>query len=205
MSNPYLDEFLAAPVDEVFSGFEFGRMERWLARGERERLRTKYAYAIPDDAAVRGLVELSPSVEIGAGTGYWASLVFAAGGDIVCYDVAPYKNHWVEGRWHPVNVGGPESAAKHPYRALFLCWPPYDKPMAVEALAAYQGRHVVYIGEGQGGCTGDDSFHDALEKGWRELRVLPLWQFGGIHDQMFVYERIGKPHSVSKGDAHAES
>ena len=37
------------------------------------------SYAVPSLASIRALVELCPVVELGAGTGYWASLVRAAG------------------------------------------------------------------------------------------------------------------------------
>lgn len=59
----------------------------------RESVRTfacrMYAFAVPTAAAIEVLKQHSPLVEIGAGTGYWASLLQKAGGDIVALDSQP--------------------------------------------------------------------------------------------------------------------
>jgi hypothetical protein len=39
--------------------------------------------------------------------------------------------------------------------------------MAQQALARYGGARVIYIGEGESGCTGDDDFHAALAEQWK--------------------------------------
>lgn len=41
--------------------------------------------------------------------------------------------------------------------------------MASDALADFEkagGRHLIFIGQPQGGMTGDDAFFDALSAGW---------------------------------------
>lgn len=97
----------------------------------RRKAVARYAWAIPSDDALEVVAKHGPIVEIGAGTGYWAALLASRGVDIVCYDgdppVAGAINHWheEEGVYHPVEQGGPEMAALHPDRTLFLCWPPY--------------------------------------------------------------------------------
>uniref|UniRef100_A0A7S4QTN3 Opioid growth factor receptor (OGFr) conserved domain-containing protein n=1 Tax=Alexandrium monilatum TaxID=311494 RepID=A0A7S4QTN3_9DINO len=61
--------------------------------------------------------------------------------------------------------------------------------MAVEALRAFQGDVVVYVGEGRGGSTAWHSFFDALEAGWveRERVSIPNWH--GRTDCLYVYGR----------------
>jgi len=48
-----------------------------------------YAYAVPSKNSLQTLKALGPLVEIGAGTGYWASLLQKMGVDIVAYDKLP--------------------------------------------------------------------------------------------------------------------
>jgi hypothetical protein len=70
-----------------------------------------------------------------------------------------------------------------------LSWPPYDEPMASDCLTYYQGRHVIYIGEGSGGCTGDERFHDTLYDEFEEIEDVRLPQWNGIHDYLSVWRR----------------
>lgn len=158
----------------------------------RDHLATEYAWAIPSDEAIQALVEAGPIVEIGAGTGYWASLVAKAGGTIVAYDAHPPQsgtNPYRHRRaWFDVREGGPEKVTSHPQHTLFLCWPPYKSPMAHAALSAYTGKRVVYVGEFWG-CTGDDAFHDLLSDQFEEGRYVKLPQWRGIHDAMMIFER----------------
>jgi len=167
----------------------------------------QYAWAIPDEAAIKLLVTHSPIVEIGAGRGYWASLVQAAGGDVVCYDEHP-PDRSAENIWCPpdgvrtpfetvakidipvfteILPGGPESVLEHQDRSLFLCWPPMSE-MAYEAVTNYTGDTVVYVGEGPGGCTADDAFFEHMEKHFEEeYRPLPFWE--GLNDGLTVFTR----------------
>ncbi len=159
-----------------------------------------FAWAIPDPIALRYVAHKLNGrgmVEVGAGTGYWAYVLGQYGVDVVPYDLEPpdpWSNNW----WHPdarqwthVYRGGPEvvSMPIHRDRALFLCWPPYDKPMAYEALVDYPGDIVVYIGESHGGCTADDDFHERLEKDFEEESWFPLCQWAGIHDNISIWRR----------------
>ncbi len=146
-------------------------------------------------------------VEIGAGNGYWAWMLTQYGCDVIAYDIAPTENDWVHGSHYPVLEGGTEKAALHPDRALMLCWPPHSDPMAFDALSAYQGDTLIYIGESSGGCTGDENFFRRLgctltwvdEDGeyrdvtpsseWTLLQKLNIPQWEGIHDAVYVYQR----------------
>ena len=187
-------------------GRGFGYWEEFMeCRGEFnlrwEGIR-EYAFAVPDPKAISVIAKYSPIVEIGAGTGYWARLLSQAGADIVAYDIQPpygYLAPWLgeEDNFHkfkrlyyPVFHGGVEKAVEHSDRALFLCWPPYAEPMAYAALQAYRGNIVIYIGEGYGGCTGDDAFHDELtSEEWVHMETYDLSCWDGIHDALEIYRR----------------
>jgi len=146
----------------------------------RDEFVRKYAWALPSDQAIELLRGLRPLVEMGAGTGYWASLI---GGDIICYDInVPEITYW------PVAIGDPRSLGTE-QRTLFLCWPPYNTPMAYDSLCYYKGKTVIYIGEGNGGCTGCDLFHEKLRKDFTCVKELAIPQWENIHDYLTVWQR----------------
>lgn len=162
----------------------------------------KYSWAVPDERAIEILAQYSPLVEIGAGTGYWARLVKDQGGQVFAFDsrfnYSPedYRNIFGPDSptrpYHPITPGGPEDAGKYPDCTLFLCWPPYAESMAADALKAHWragGKRIIYIGEGRGGCTGDDTFHRLLEKCYNEIDYYYIPQWWGMHDSLHVYER----------------
>lgn len=181
--NPYEAAYLAAGGSSL------------LAYEHRRRLVNKYSWAIPNDAALEAIAALGPIVEMGSGAGYWASLLRERGVDVVAYDAKPYRNLWIQGvdevfsRFTSVRCGGPKKLRRHSDRTLFLCWPPYDDTMARDCLLNYSGNTVAYVGEGMGGCTGNDEFHHQLNTHWdleREVQI-PVWY--GIHDSLFIYRR----------------
>lgn len=158
-----------------------------------------YAWAIPNEEALDTLAKLAPIVEMGAGTGYWAWLLRVRGVDVMAYDKAPprlaKKNAFsFTCQWTGVLPGRPAKLAKYSNRTLFLCWPDYRTDFASRCIEAYTGDTVVYVGEGRGGCTGDDKFHDLLEFGWGCQKTVQIPRWGGIYDAMFVWRRKGTSH-----------
>jgi len=180
LKNPYLTHFRAIHGTSP-SAFQ-----------HRNPLVRKYSWAVPDEVAVRVIAGLGPTVEIGAGTGYWAKLITDAGGDVVAYDDAPYANHWCDGEHFRVHRGGYAPAGKHPDRVLFLCWPPYDNALAADALLSYEaagGETLVYVGESVGGCTASHEFFSLLSTGWEAHQTIDVPQWFGINDYLTVYRR----------------
>jgi hypothetical protein len=159
----------------------------------------RYSYAIPDATALTILAEHGPIIEIGAGTGYWAYLLRQRGVDVVAFDINPplteghtnryHKNELIVGiTWTEVLIGGPELVAHYPDRSLFLCWPPPREPMAADALAAYKGSTLIFIGEWNPDTAASIQFYDALE-GW-QLKIthkIPRWF--GMKDRLSVWRR----------------
>lgn len=194
VGNPYLDEYLA-----VFGEEHHGEWKRYLELSKKDMdfslngegrtgLRHRYAFAVPTEEAIQVIAALSPIVEIGAGSGYWASLIARAGAEVVAYDDRSWDAEFTK-YWCPVRNGGPEKLDEHPGWTLFLCWPPYDTPMAHECLLRHTGRHVVYVGEECGGCTGDEAFHAMLDRAYDETWTIALLQWPGIHDDLKLYEK----------------
>lgn len=178
------------------------RIERGaMAWGQRDYLVRKYAWAIPDPTSLAFVTEHlgKRAIEIGAGTGYWASLLTQLGVDILAYDVAPPdrivnqffdREKLSEAMYFNVAIGDPAVLVEHSDRALFLCWPPYSEDMAYRCLQSYQGKRLVFIGEGEGGCTGDDAFFEELDKHWNEVADHRIAQWYGINDRVYVYDRV---------------
>lgn len=179
---------------------------------ERTIYTCQYAWAIPSPAAVDYVAKASGGkiIEIGAGTGYWANQLTQVGVHVVAYDLYPVDGP-TENEYHrvitepeyrspftslhpyfPVCLGGAEMAGVYPDRTLLLCWPPYDEPVARDALASYQqagGRNLIYIGEGKGGCTGDDAFHQLLKDHWMPVDRYWLPAYARIYDDIYLYTR----------------
>lgn len=166
--------------------------------GKRRRLCKKYAWAIPNPASLDFIAEHTKDtgiIEIGAGNGYWASLLTQLGVlPYTAFDMAPphrIHNDWmmVGQKYYDVRIGGTEEVVNYPERTLMLCWPPHNTDMAYDALTAYKGNRFVYIGEGEGGCTGTTEFFELLGREWNMVAAHPIAQWDAIHDLIEVYER----------------
>ncbi|CAN5475372.1 hypothetical protein BH10ACT3_BH10ACT3_09160 [soil metagenome] len=144
----------------------------------RERAIADFAFAVPDDKSLERVAEAPNGVvELGAGTGYWARLLSERGVDVLAFDVAPPPspdNPWFASSipWFDVRVGDQSVLDAHPHRTLLLVWPTRNEDWpgdAVERFAAAGGTHLLHVGEGPGGHTGDDRFHalvGSLDRCW---------------------------------------
>lgn len=146
-------------------------------------LQAVYTYAIPSPETLDWIAAFCGGrkvVEVGAGRGYWAARMTQAGVDVEAYDVEPPDKAEnisfprAAGQpdvWHPVDdLGAFDHTADREDQVLFLCWPPgWENTMASEALARFTqsgGDRLVFVGQPQGGMTGDAAFFDALTANW---------------------------------------
>jgi hypothetical protein len=168
-------------------------------KARRSNLTYTFAWAIPSPGDILFLATClagRPVIEIGAGTGYWAWQMSQALIDVVAFD----SFEWREGnrmsaiQYHPVHQGSIEQIPLHPNRVLMLCWPTYDDPFAADALDAYQGDTLIYVGEPSGGCTGDDRFDEMLSRYWEGTHRSPFHiNHMGINSDVGVYRRRETP------------
>lgn len=131
LSIAYVDEINALKKvvlnwksSDFFNQSEKKRDKDWsLLDGKVNSLCEKYAWAVPDERALRIISYFSPIVEMGAGKGYWASLLRNRGVDIIAFD----KYIDLDSCFTPVERGGPEEIARKKKtlkgRTLFLCYP----------------------------------------------------------------------------------
>lgn len=205
VSNPYWEIIRHTPTHDDFlngglrpTGFWLGgdtpemvRLGLW-----REHLVYRYAWSIPSPGDIAWLKERLDGqgvLEIGAGTGYWAWQMRQYGIDVLAYDTrSPLgRNPQVGGGpYAPVGHGGVPRAAQAGDRALFLCWPTYRHNWAHRALKLYEGDTVIYVGEGNGGCTADDGFHRELDENWTREALSPHHvSFFGIWCKLALWRR----------------
>ena len=188
---------------------------------DRDTLIRRYGFAVPTEEALQSIGDASPGgvVEVGAGTGYWARLLYERGVDVVAYDLFPPPSpdsHWFSGvrPWYPVARGGSEVVDRHADRTLLLVWPTLNEEWATRAAASYHsagGTSLVYVGEGPGGRTGDEQFHALLshydqcvacaydvaniacicgvERRWQLRSTVALPHWEGFHDDLHIYRR----------------
>jgi hypothetical protein len=116
-------------------------------------LAQRYSYVFPDDRSLAALAALGPLVEVGAGTGYWASRLRERSVDVVAIDEAPpdgertNRYHRRTATWTEVITDDHTILTRYSDRALFLCWPPLFSTLG-ECLTYYSGSVVALVGDG---------------------------------------------------------
>jgi hypothetical protein len=171
--NPYFDLY------QILKGLpESKQLEA------RKKLIWAYSWAVPSSEAILKITQYSPLVELGSGTGYWAWLIQQAGGRVQCLDHEPHQPpHWQE-----IYLGDPHSLSKFPQETLLLCWPPLHDSMSNVALNTFLGKTIIYIGEWRG-RTAQNNFHDELDKNWTLIESLPIPNWPGFTDQLYIFSR----------------
>lgn len=163
----------------------------------REKFISQYTFAIPCREALEFIAGYSRKlVEVGAGTGFWASQLRRVGVDVIATDKAgpgdtAYR-HTVGAHGTVVQMEAAEAIAAHPDRDVLAIWPCYTDPWLADAIDQLKpGRKLFYIGEGSGGCTATDGFFDRVhdEDQYKELALFNMVQWSCIHDDMWVFEK----------------
>ncbi|OWZ22087.1 Clavaminate synthase [Phytophthora megakarya] len=160
-----------------------------------------YAYATPTQEALDVIAKHAPIVEVGAGTGYWSSLLQRADVDVVAYDKAPPSAEAAEGNAYHGHVppfcavgrGGPEVLGQDDMadRSLFLCYPPPGDTMAVRSVQLFQGDVILHVGEWQGD-TGDSRFESELQRRFVLEQEISLPNWGNSAYGLTVWRRKSK-------------
>jgi hypothetical protein len=131
-------------------------------------------------------------IDVGAGNGYLAHRLEQLGIDVTALDDGSWDKltHTI---WKRDITDSVENILIAAYNVVILSWPPYDKPFAHNtAKAMIPGQLLIYIGEGCGGCTGDDAFHEYLDNNFEE-QCTDIneyhTQFYGLHDSIYFYRK----------------
>ena len=201
-------------------------------------LRRLYSWGVPNDAALACIArcaEATGVVEVGAGTGFWAKALSKRGVDVRAYDAAPVDCASAHNGHHALSANTPpppftavlrrdarSAAAAHPRRVLLMCWPPLEddeslpqeaRSMAADALGAYKGATVCFVGEGAPGvadsapphtspATAGPLFFSLLARNWTLQTHVPLPRWPtvrfvcvqGLHSwTQYFTKRLGPP------------
>lgn len=161
----------------------------------RESYIKDYGFAIPNDNVIKYLANNGPWIEIGCGKAYWASLIQKESSIdyVVPVDDFSWKNTFdLEKPFTSIIQGDEEVIKSFSDRNLLLIWPPYESPMAFNAAKLLKkDRLLFYVGEGYGGCTADDNFHEYLESHFEEIdHNYQIEQWFGIHDAVYIYKKV---------------
>jgi len=147
-----------------------------------------FAWAVTDPEALSAIVEVSKDngvLEIGAGSGYWASLLSESGVDVVAYDnnamdfdVYHYFIQHEEPDWDFMKD-----------RNSFLCWPLYDDSMAYDCVKKYKGNAIIYIGEDREGCNANKDFFNYIYDNFNIYKEVSIEQWDGLHDNLCIFKK----------------
>ena len=179
----------------------------------------QWGWAVPTSFAVSAIVkaaithDCSYIVDYGAGRGYWSHLIAKQARPTITVVAVDANPTWYTGACHhPLIAGGigshgarrddSGSAAAADERTarewlgrrgalLLLVWPPCWSPMAADALDAFAGPALAYVGESPGGRTASAAFFARLAAGWLLRRRVPLPTWAGCSDALHIYSRRG--------------
>lgn len=163
----------------------------------RKKLVQQYSWSIPNASIIAAIRILpGPVVDMGAGTGYWASLIEKAGGQVQCYDLFLGLDNYYGHRcqYHPIEQRGVEvlrNDAKH-CQTMLLAWPPYDSSFGFQCVRSFRGQYIVYVGEGEGGCCGCKEMFKRLASHWEMMEEIALQRWDAIYDYAWIYGRKGR-------------
>lgn len=165
---------------------------------DRFDLCSRFAWTVTSPDTVEFVAKHLGSVAVDpmAGSGYWAYLLQQLGVNVAAYDKhpagvgSPNKYH-KDSSWIPVTAMDAACAVGRsaPQRSLLLSWPPYDDSTGADVLTRFTGSRLVYIGEGEGGCCGDDRMFKLLDDMWLRVAEHDPVQWCGMHDWVTVYDR----------------
>lgn len=168
-----------------------GLRQEWRSADRLARLRWEgvelFSFAIPTEEVVAHLASLSPILEIGAGTGYWAHELRLAGADVVATDPDPYSccRAADRGVWEkPVVMTAGEAVLLHPDRNILVVWPSMGGNWAAAAADLSHAKTVAQVVEE---CTSNLD----LGEGWviREGTPQPR-RWPDVRDRLEVHDRL---------------
>lgn len=144
----------------------------------------KFSWAVPSAAALDEIKTFCKGrrvIEIGAGTGYWASLLQARGQTVVPVDSCKEP---VDCQYTQVTkADGSQFLRAHDTSedVLMCCWP---RSME-DWLEAFEGQGLIWIGE----LDGATDYIPEEEDLWQLHKELMIPQFMGMRDRLRMYTR----------------
>lgn len=185
------------PYDDFF---KINLLAMMIESEKRSYFIKTYSWAVPDENVLREIIEFirdesmdqigrrAVVLSICSGIGLWEYLIQSMSDfDVIATD--SNSNLTMPVYMDIQIMDGVAAVTKYQTDCLFISWPPYDEPIAVKCLQQFSGNKLVYVGEGEGGCTADDNFYRELDKNWKLIKTVqnPCWQ--GIYDRVYMFSR----------------
>lgn len=131
--------------------------------------------------------------DLGCGTGYLTHVLRKLGvEDVTAYDTTIHPHPFIE----DIQQADYTNVDLSQYDVILLSWPPYNEPQATLVATRIQPHQLlIYQGEGNGGCTGDDNFHRMLRSDFVNVTEFTVnlnarhLTFTGLYDSWTVYRK----------------
>ena len=201
-----------------------------LFEAEDENAMEKYAWAIPDERALRICAHYAPLVEMGAGCGYWCRLLRERGVTMTAYDKDVDDNAKAAGvsasPFTKVEKGGPEVLSMFPNATLLLIYPDdyetgdEELTLSMASYQHFQGDTIIHVGEWLGstktlsmegqetpdtvfpwGRTTSPDFQIIMEASFHRVLQVGLPNWGSVMNCLTVWKRTSSV--VLEGDRYA--
>ena len=141
-----------------------------------------------------------PTLDAGAGTEYTSYHLHNLGAaNITASDAGGkyFSDYGMSNVYKRDHTGCSTELLPGDFEVVLLSWPPYLQDFGLRvARGMKSGTVLIYNGEGEGGCTGDDEFHDYLESCFIEdVRVTQSLnkdhvRWPGIYDEWRVLTKV---------------
>lgn len=124
-------------------------------------------------------------LEVMAGRGWLAKALASHGVDIIATDNQSW-NHSKHGIFDIQRIDAIAAVRQNDNSdILLIAWPPYNEPIATRTCDAWgTKRPIVYIGEGQNGCTADNEFFEHFYPDDDLMIKIPRWY--GLYDYLEI-------------------
>jgi hypothetical protein len=165
----------------------------------RQRVVGTYGFSVLTCEVVNRLVPYGPFLEVGAGTGYWSYELRRAGCTSIATDIYEPGTAAVPDLRYPfrrrhcfvdvIATPAQEAVREHAEKTLLMVWPEAGEEWSCDALTAYGGERLIYVGVPERGRLQDDRFHDAIEQSWSLETRIRIPRFPSYQDAVFVYSR----------------
>ncbi len=200
IANGILTEVAYDLFDDYRSNFELAMPMFAL----RQVYVKKFGFFLVSEDFLKNTVDMfskNKILEVGSGTGFLSSCLQSYGLDITPTDENlksnPYGfNNMYTDIIETDSVQYLKNNAKK-FDTVLMSWPNYDTDFAYNILKNMKkGQTLIYIGEGYGGCTGDDQFFDRLEicAELMEQETSKInqnsFRWPGLHDRVSIYKII---------------
>lgn len=156
----------------------------------------KIGFVKPLKPLLKVILPYCPLLEIGAGTGAMAKAITLSGGVVDATDNYSWAYYgitdWVGSRFPVRKIDAVQAVTTIADGYNLLCsWPPYKSDWCRRAAKALPvGRFFLLIGEGPGGCTGNDRLFDLLDSRFTRVGDADVRPWFGMHDHLVIYQKV---------------